>query len=177
LIVAGLSLACFLAVLISVPGDIFSGDGKVRSRVSRVRSDMRALSIALDSYRTDNRAFPPGDSLRFQATEMKVAVPESGGNLLTVPTVLTRPIQYVSTYYTDAFQPPKSWGLSYAYYPDAEGWLLFSVGPDGDYDITDPARVYDSDTTQPSLLLVTGPWTYDPTNGAVSSGDVWRVKQ
>jgi hypothetical protein len=50
------------------------------------------------------------------------------------------------------------------------GWILWSPGPDGRYDI-DAARDYDPRVPiSPSLLEK----TYDPTNGAVSAGDVWR---
>lgn len=42
--------------------------------------------------------------------------------------------------------------------------------------------VYKSTVAQPSILLLTGgssegSYTYDPTNGTISPGDVWRVKQ
>lgn len=42
--------------------------------------------------------------------------------------------------------------------------------------------VYVSTISQPSLVLLTGSttvgaYTYDPTNGTVSAGDLWRVKQ
>ncbi len=53
----------------------------------------------------------------------------------------------------------------------------------------DLETVYDTRVSQPSVLLLTGSgssgltgnvtdaYTYDPTNGTVSPGDVWRVKQ
>lgn len=42
--------------------------------------------------------------------------------------------------------------------------------------------VYNSGVAQPSIVLLTGSdsqgsFTYDPTNGTVSAGDLWRVKQ
>lgn len=74
----------------------------------------------------------------------------------------------------------------------AEGSLAVGLG-NAAYGLAGtPARdgivetVYDSRVAQPSLLLITGGWnsspvrgayTYDPTNGSVSEGDVWRVKQ
>ncbi len=55
------------------------------------------------------------------------------------------------------------------------GRILFSPGPDEDYDIRHPEEVYDSELKQPSPLLIT--FAYDATNGTKSSGDVFRVKQ
>ena len=59
----------------------------------------------------------------------------------------------------------------------ASGWILWSPGPDGDYDLTieNVSDVYDPSQTAatPKLLDL----TYDPTNGAVSNGDLWRIRQ
>lgn len=82
------------------------------------------------------------------------------------------------------------------------GWILTSFGPDtdenagsttlphGDIEITggtlakvDKAvTAYNATISQPSVLLLTGAgaggaYTYDPTNGTTSEGDVYRVKQ
>jgi len=66
--------------------------------------------------------------------------------------------------------------LGFRYYSDQNGWILISLGPDGDYDI-DPEKYYHSSIAQPSFELLCIAGTYDPTNGTVSSGDVFRVKQ
>lgn len=64
-----------------------------------------------------------------------------------------------------------------------EGWILVSTGPDGDYDLAGEWDVYDPSQTQPSMQLIAGTnkkgfaFTYDPTNGTVSNGDMWRVRQ
>jgi hypothetical protein len=63
------------------------------------------------------------------------------------------------------------------------GWILVSTGPDGDYDIGDDLSVYDPRIGQLSNRLLAGTnkrgsaYTWDPTNGTVSDGDIWRVKQ
>ncbi len=66
--------------------------------------------------------------------------------------------------------------LGVRYYSDANGWIIISVGPDHDYDI-DPEKYYNSSIAQPSFELLCIAGVYDPTNGTVSSGDVFRVKQ
>jgi hypothetical protein len=63
------------------------------------------------------------------------------------------------------------------------GFILVSPGPDARYDLPGSYSVYNPGVSQPSLLLLAGAnpkgvaFTYDPTNGLVSSGDIWRVKQ
>ncbi len=52
-------------------------------------------------------------------------------------------------------------------------WALFGHGPDGDYDVYDPA----GQTTQvlaPNLSVVQ---PYDPTNGTASDGDLARWRE
>lgn len=63
------------------------------------------------------------------------------------------------------------------------GWILVSAGPDGDYDLAGDWDVYNPAQSQPSPRLLAGTnrkgsaFTYDPTNGTRSNGDIWRVKQ
>jgi hypothetical protein len=73
--------------------------------------------------------------------------------------------------YPDPFAPDN--GAVDSYYCDGGGWILISAGPDGDYDI-DPQKLYNSSVPQPSTELLSR--SYDPTNGTVSDGDIFRVK-
>ena len=114
---------------------------------------------------------------------------------------LTTPIAYITSYFADPFADTR--GLTFRYYKERAGWILGSWGPDTDQGtINDVAwdsvtaspygfaqaagsleTVYDAGVAQPSTTLLTGTsadggaYTYDPTNGTVSQGDVWRVKQ
>ena len=69
---------------------------------------------------------------------------------------------------------------TFGYYPSrpepggAIGWIIWSPGPDGIYDI-DPFADYDPRLTELPLSLLNK--TYDPTNGTRSRGDVYRLKQ
>ncbi len=56
------------------------------------------------------------------------------------------------------------------------GWIFFSPGLDGDYDLV-PSRDFDAAIAQPSAHLLTCGASYDPTNGTVSNGDIYRVRQ
>ncbi|MBN1900198.1 hypothetical protein JW926_02580 [Candidatus Sumerlaeota bacterium] len=107
---------------------------------------------------------------------------------------ITTPQAYLTSYFGDPFADTK--GCVFAYYKDTNGWIVASFGPDtdendedpivGDIGFSTPYTVetrYDSRIAQPSELLVTGDGqsgeacTYDPTNGTVTSGDIYRVKQ
>ena len=114
---------------------------------------------------------------------------------------LTSPQAYLTSYFGDPFADTK--GCVFAYYKDTNGWIVASFGPDtdendnsgadaGDLGFASPFNietVYLSSISQPSLELLSGPidtpgvgspaeaYTYDPTNGTVTPGDVYRVKQ
>jgi len=119
---------------------------------------------------------------------------------------LTTPVAYITSYFPDPFADTRgttfrfyadtagwiinSWG------PDTDqatkGNIAFEAGtaflgdnpaatPDGSVE-----TVYSSGTSQPSPTLIAGrgasaphnkAYTYDPTNGTISDGDVYRTKQ
>lgn len=72
---------------------------------------------------------------------------------------------------------------SYAYATDGEaGWIMTSTGPDADYDIDLTTPFIDSPEDGGKRLPATGlllrelePLEYDPTNGTISSGDIFRI--
>ncbi|CAN5248398.1 hypothetical protein BH09SUM1_BH09SUM1_10680 [soil metagenome] len=121
----------------------------------------------------------------------------------TVLLTLTTPIAYITSNFPDPFADTK--GIGFRYYTDSRGWILGSWGPDvdeqagGDLSWNDGTIVveatlpdvvetaYNTGVAQPSQYLITGinptptggrgAYTYDATNGTVSDGDVYRVKQ
>jgi hypothetical protein len=170
-------IALLLLVVAVTSPDQFFREASKRSPLSRARSDMRSLATGLESYFIDHEVYPAGAPFRDMVPGTASELPRTGEHLLTPPPSLTTPVSYLTHLFPDGFQKGSSRGLGFGYYTDGKGWILFSPGPDLDFDLTDPASVYDSETTQPSPLLIGGAWTYDPTNGVGSSGDVWRVKQ
>ena len=72
--------------------------------------------------------------------------------------------------------------ISYQYATDGVGgWILQSSGPDGDYDLALPTIFEATSTAGPKYILTgeemedkTKSFTYDPTNGLFSSGDILR---
>ncbi len=80
-----LIVVAIIAILaaIAVPNFL---EAQTRAKVSRVKSDLRTLATALESYRVDTNKYPP--------------VPFTNGDVLfirVVPTRLSTPIAYITT--------------------------------------------------------------------------------
>ena len=105
---------------------------------------------------------------------------------------LTTPVSYLTSLFPDPFQDTK--GATFFYFANSSGWILWSPGPDTDgqdggdlSNVTQHAveTIYNIYISQPSPTLLAGnpsvapggAFTYDSTNGTVSQGDVYRVKQ
>jgi len=108
--------------------------------------------------------------------------------------MLTTPISYVTNFFPDPFADTK--GSTYGYYSQKTGWIVYSFGPDvdesgatgipqahGEIDYY-VETLYNYRIAQPTITLITGQgqgtalaYTYDPSNGTGSAGDVYRVKQ
>ncbi len=164
---------------------------QVRSKVSRVTADMATLATGLESYYVDNNEYPLG-----QRADMSL-VPH---DIRLSP--LTTPVAYVSSLPKDCFQQSRRawfgdaqtmantqqaqfdyWNWSKTNpdfaatprYHEIQGgpmtWQLLSVGPNGVFDMDAQWRnVNGSD-----IVYFTASGIYDPTNGTVSYGDIWRV--
>jgi len=178
-----LIVVAIIAILaaIAVPNFL---EAQVRSKVSRVHSDLRSLANALEAYNLDNDSYIPMNWGGVQQSRY------------TRLARLTTPITYITTVLEDPFfmnEPTRGtvhptgrndhkayayWDPVYAdaakasatgsfrYLPEERmilgRWALFGCGPDRDYE---PA----------GELGGSGPlnW-YDPTNGTVSDGDIYR---
>lgn len=148
---------------------------QVRAKLARVESDMRNTALAIEAYAVDNNVWPvgwwPGSS--YADVQMMIY------------TVLSTPIPYISEYPTDPFQVNPGIDASskrvfdfrefnygpnqatYEVFPPVTGkrgedWYLESLGPD--LDIEHSLRY------SPFREKV-----YDPTNGTISSGDIFRT--
>lgn len=175
-------------------GGFYEIETVTRARVTRARSEMRSLAIALESYRADHGAFPAwsadaessafGEYIQQDGRyaglpTFRLADPRGGG-----PETLTTPVSYIALDIFDPFSTARGAGFCYWSPPgggageDApEGWILWSRGPDWEFDITleNVAALYDPAGRVPSEALIGV--SYDPTNGSDSGGDVWRVKR
>jgi hypothetical protein len=141
---------------------------------------MRSTAVALETYYFDNAYYPTTCTLSIYAEKPSTFAKVHGDTYCSIypgkgnPLFgITTPIPYLSSLYFDPFQPAKE-RIPFAYYADLNGWILISPGPDGDYDII-PRKDYTSKIAQPSSAILVK--SYDPTNGRLSDGDIWRVKQ
>ena len=159
-----------ILVDIAVPNFL---EAQARAKKSKNYAPMRFLATAIEAYYNDHNAYPPMKPLREFAKNEKELRKAGGWDLTTIGISLTTPTVYLKEIVTDPFSPQ---ALPFVYYRDEKGWMILTRGPDGDYDM-DPAKMYDGSIAQPSRDLLTSTATYDPTNGTISNGDIWRVKQ
>lgn len=193
-----LIVVAIIAILaaIAVPNFL---EAQTRSKVSRVKGDQRTLATGLESYYVDNNVYPawtndPNNSINNLGDPSTGAAKLHTFRVWTTPNqfhTLTTPISYITSYFRDPFAKTK--GATFGYYSDQNGWIVWSYGPDTDEDAGDTAKnsdidanvetVYKSSVSQPSMTLIAldgasgEAYTYDSTNGTISPGDVWRVKQ
>jgi hypothetical protein len=150
-------------------------EAQVRSKVSRARADMRTIATGCEAYYVDNNVYPPftenpAESVRGTVPDEKPVPSFKGG-------CLTTPVAYLTGFMPDPFCNKK--GATYGYYApkvdDKAGWILFGPGPDTKFDLD--WKVYDPALLSDDQIKRLVPFTYDPTNGTVSVGDIWRIKQ
>jgi len=156
-ILAGIALPNFL-------------EAQTRSKVSRVNSDLRTVAGALEAYFADYDHYPSSTLIPpFQRLRP-----------------LTTPISYITTVPLDIFQPANygPWyqhqrsHFAYGSRPiDKESiYALASHGPDlrPNHEAIEFYPGY-SDNIWENPLSGYDYIRYDPTNGSVSAGDIWRV--
>ncbi len=172
-----------IAVLaaIAVPNFL---EAQTRSKVSRVQNDMRALDTAIQAYGIDYNRYPPTTGTFSQSFEERL-----------IP--LTTPVAYITTLPSDPFTrltgagggwtgalAPGDRDDMYGYNTGAGSlglgnpgaahdeqmkWSLTSGGPDGL--INFPYYAFGPTWERNQRYLV---FVYDPTNGTVSNGDIFR---
>jgi len=148
-----LIVVAIIAILaaIAVPNFL---EAQTRSKVSRIQTDMRSVAVALEAYSVDWNDYPA-------SANPPTWQPDTRTWLLTTP------VAYVTSIPRDVFvyRPAQMllggpFGVfgEYIHYVDQgvldQYWLLFSYGPDGDMEFNQ--------------------LHYDPTNGTVSDGDIYR---
>lgn len=145
-------------------------EAQTRAKVSRAKSDMRTMATALATYYGDHNAFPTSNfTPRFRRFRP-----------------LTTPVAYLSSVPTDPFNPPdvnagpfRSRGdYRYGAMPFSNPWryILVSDGPSLTAD-SDPIQFYPGYSLGLFFGTVDGhDYTiYDPTNGTISRGDIFRA--
>lgn len=194
-----LIVVAIIAILaaIAVPNFL---EAQVRSKVSRVKSDMRSVATALEAYSVDTNRMPPmlGAAPYGQPMNQKNYYgTDRGYGFKCLPHNLTTPIAYITSVMQDPFkQGVKAretgfLGQSYINGNPFDGTFIYhnikqfaDVSGSG-FDGSDiarygqwrifslgPNKTYERlGTLSPGLG-----WIYDPTNGTVSKGMILRTQ-
>jgi prepilin-type N-terminal cleavage/methylation domain-containing protein len=179
-----LIVVAIIAILaaIAVPNFL---EAQTRSKVSRVKADLRSLATAIEAYAVDyNRVPREWNTGQYPGDPQVNGQPVSGIlwwgistpiAYITNPYIrdpfqdknLTSPFDEVTFTYHDMKTRAVDWFPSSTFWPPAYGfygaWRLGSVGPDRRYTHSCPSN---------SAQLL-----YDPTNGTVSPGNIWRSQK
>jgi len=196
-----LIVVAIIAILaaIAVPNFL---EAQTRSKVSRLRADMRSLATAMESYAVDNNRYPiPSDERGRMITNPITAVNVSPFETRT-PLLLTTPIAYMSSLPIDPFNADRTLESPYYHtttrdYLDIRlrnnprfNWNIYwfrlfrdmtgKLPPASiQYYISSfgPNRTHDAELPHTGLNLAPHEHNpgalYDPTNGTLSSGDIY----
>ncbi len=174
-----LIVVAIIAILaaIAVPNFL---EAQTRSKVSRAKTDMRSLCVAIESYRTDNNGYPIpsfGHSTD-GATDSTFEVTNEAMSILSMTDNrgVTTPVAYIAVMPRDVFSTKAQQWFGYMGWKDR--WILTCYGPDQDCPPTwnggDIQEVSDLPETDfdPQVVILKA---YDPTNGTNSNGDIFRT--
>jgi len=192
-----LIVVAIIAILaaIAVPNFL---EAQVRAKVSRVKNDMRTLAVAEEAYYVDYNSYTQGQGGQ-EGAPLVIVVVWQGLRMLTTP------VAYISTLPLDAFGIRSRFGGQQSVSSYEFGVGAVGVGPAGRNPITDrgpgwPADTYELESDGPDRndntggdgpapstgSYPTGSWLtispavllgaiYDPTNGTVSTGELFRT--
>lgn len=170
---------------------------------SMMRTQMISMANYIDVYRSD-QGVPPMITMTYAESALRSWRPDTppermwrtfrcygGGQKEVVGLWALNMGLWVDF---DWFWRPRP-GRPLGYYTDGKDYIIVSMGPDMDFDLMldegdlDASsrndvieQVFDARIPQPSVTLLTsagprGAYTYDPTNGYFSSGDIWQLSR
>jgi type II secretion system protein G len=188
-----LIVVAIIAILaaIAVPNFL---EAQTRAKVSRVKSDHRSIALALEAYQVDNNKVPltraeliaagvnPADlspDIHFIRLTTPVAymtsIPldpfsENGAILASGPALGRTYYEYITMY--------RDGGLARRAFSRGYVWAMISIGPSRSR--VDPTN-NGSNVTITQVLGANNSnqplFVYDPTNGTVSIGYIWRTNK
>jgi len=167
-------------------------EAQTRAKVSRVKNDARVVAVALESYSVDNTSYP----YRSQASVMGLWNYHFGrcDTKMTEMSVLTTPIAYISILPVDIFNKREQEPFNVLDYWSREitrdildregtqlnavstspGFAVVSYGPDNSLGYLGNPVGCPSASGNPARNTLYK--TYDPTNGTVSYGNIFRLQ-
>jgi prepilin-type N-terminal cleavage/methylation domain-containing protein len=147
-----LVVMAIIAILYAVAVPNFL-EAQSRSKVSRVKADMRSMATGIEAYYVDNNAYPPNAEILWQG-----------------------PVKYLSSPFADPFADYKGTPFKYVVGRPAIEKAIEAGYLPPDYPVTDNNEIWLLYSPGPDTTDDGGAIVYDPTNGTISSGDVIRVK-
>jgi prepilin-type N-terminal cleavage/methylation domain-containing protein len=151
-------------------------EAQVRSKLARIKSDLRTVSIAWEAYAVDNDRYPvdwDNNPIGIESTQIGMIQ-------------VTTPVAYLTTFPIDPFSVMRN-PNSNEFAPHFEAascsyaYCIYSLGPNflEEFDGNDqwPDGTIDGTPGRVGQMF-TGPICmrpYDPTNGVISDGDVHRL--
>ncbi|MFP4380828.1 MAG: prepilin-type N-terminal cleavage/methylation domain-containing protein [Candidatus Sumerlaeia bacterium] len=189
-----LIVVAIIAILaaIAVPNFL---EAQVRAKVSRAEADMRSVATALESYMVDNNNYIRSAHNNTGAFKDSYEPPTVPDDEFAAFAGLTTPVSYITTIPPDPFSDASGDMAGknfYLYYSGTassneiearkDTWVLLTIGPNQSNEVKD--LHYDSTGEEQGVVLDLkssddeDSWTqgvkYDPTNGTMSNGDVYR---
>jgi prepilin-type N-terminal cleavage/methylation domain-containing protein len=163
-----LIVIAIILILISIALPNFL-EAQIRARVTRAKSELRSLHVAMDSYYLDFKIYPPESERNTDSWNHRGFF------------WLTTPIAYIRHIPQDpftAFGADESEGRTYITFESGGlepgtgicpmcmvTWMMFSNGPDAVQEINGDNPTYYGG----SIVM-----NYSPTNGTTSSGSIYR---
>jgi type II secretion system protein G len=164
-------------------------EAQTRAKVSRVKADMAAMATALEIYAIDHNNYPHRRNPNLQSGAYAPLLSTKMNDLR----VLTTPMAYMTRVPDDIFElrvPPPLNLIDYfdeeqtnMLASQAQGkadagvklWLLLSVGPDGYIGVSPTGNpgCYPPQAPAVAFSIIQ---EYDPNNGTISSGNVYRMQ-
>lgn len=168
-----IALLTIMVFLIEIFSQIL--EPSTRSKTSQARSDLRSISTAIESYYIDHQQYPAAllidcfptdkESLINAGGEYTRTFHPGGKNLHGI----TTPVAYMSSIINNPWL-----NAPFAYHTTGECYILYSTGNDKDFDIQNPQYILSAKTEEEAISRLSSK-TYDPTNGQISSGDIWSL--
>ncbi|MBX7243970.1 MAG: type II secretion system protein GspG [Candidatus Sumerlaeaceae bacterium] len=189
-----LIVVAIIAILaaIAVPNFL---EAQVRSKVSRCKADIRTIATAVEAYAVDNNKYPDASfaaiTSSFNNRLLNVTTPIAYLSSLPIDSFRVKRTKFpdsgapdTSTFdYTDrktAYEPTGSPLYGFRIWPQEYTFNLYFENENTSWYILSPGPDYNNSPmdTPITLLFTTRRLphdTYDPTNGTVSYGAIWRT--